>query len=281
MSPSPTAAVVACFALFVAAVLLPVPARAWGAQGHRVVARIADELLDARTRAALRQIAGDESLEEAATWLDRERMHLRSTLRGSPRWHYDDRPLCESAIGPDRYCADGQCASRAYARYLARLGDHGASREERLFALHVVVHLLGDVHQPLHAADHDDRGGNQVPVLVGRRERPTPLHTAWDVDFVKQAIRGSSEEVFAARLVETYRIERAALERGGVDAWLGESYSIARDYTYGHLPGFACGTAASVPVRISSEYAAGARLIVEERLARAGIRLAAVLRTTL
>jgi hypothetical protein len=278
-SPSPLAA--ACLALLLAAGLMPSPARAWGAEGHRIVARVADELLDARTRAALQQIAGDESLEDAATWLDRERMHLRSTLRGSPRWHYDDRPLCDPAVGPDQYCADGQCASRAYARYLARLGDRGASREERLFALHVVVHLIGDAHQPLHAADHDDRGGNEVRVLVGRRKRPTPLHAAWDVDFVKQAVRGSSEEAFAARLVEAHRSERAALERGGFDGWLGESYAIARDYTYGRLPGFACNQAASDPVRITPEYAAGARRIVEERLARAGIRLAAVLRATL
>lgn len=274
-------ALLLCTVALALALLLPAPARAWGAAGHRVVARVADELLDARTRAALREIAGDESLEDLATWLDRERLHLRSTLRGSPRWHYDNRPLCEAAVGPERYCTDGQCASRAYTRYLARLGDHGASREERLFALRVVVHLLGDAHQPLHAADHDDRGGNDVPVLIGRRKRPTPLHTAWDVDFVKQLLRGSSEESFAARLVNEHRGDRAALERGDIDSWLGESYLIAHDYSYGRLPGFSCATAQAGPVRLSPQYAAGARHIVEDRLARAGIRLAAVLRATL
>lgn len=281
MSRPSSPAALACLALLAVACLLPAPARAWGAAGHRIVARVADELLDARTRAALREIAGDESLEDAATWLDRERQHLRATLRGSPGWHYDNRPLCDPAVPLDAYCADGQCASRAYARYLARLADRGASREERLFALHVVVHLIGDAHQPLHAADHGDRGGNDVPVLIGRRERPIALHAAWDVELVKQAARRSSEEAFAARLVAERRGELAVLERGSFGDWIGESYGIAREYVYGRLPGFACDALPAGPVRLSAEYADGARRIVAERLARAGIRLAAVLRATL
>ena len=63
--------------------------------------------------------------------------------------------------------------------------------------------------------------------------------------------------------------------------WIGESYGIAREYVYGRLPGFACDTLPAGPVRLSAEYADGARRIVAERLARAGIRLAAVLRATL
>ena len=216
----------------VSGLLLPQAAHAWGAEGHRIVARVAGQLLDPRTRAALRDIAGDETLEDASTWLDRERMHLRATMRRSPAWHYDDRPVCDAAAGLERYCADGHCASRAYPRYLAVLGDRHASREQRLLALHVVVHLVGDAHQPLHAADHDDRGGNDISVLLGSRTRGTPLHTVWDTDLVKRAVRGSSEEGFAERLVESRRPDLARLERGGFESWLGESYEIARGYAY-------------------------------------------------
>jgi len=267
--------------LLLPALLRPAPAQAWGAEGHRIVARVAEPLLDARTRAALREIAGEETLEDASTWLDRERQHLRRTLRGSPAWHYDDRPVCDATADADRYCADGNCASRAYDRYLAKLGDRHASREERLLALHVVVHLIGDAHQPLHAADHGDRGGNEVLVLFGSRNRATPLHTVWDKDFVKRAARGMSEDAYAARLVESHRSELARIERGGFAAWMGESYAIARDYAYGRLPGFACGSDLPMTVRLSTAYVDGAKPIVEERLARAGIRLAAVLRSTL
>jgi hypothetical protein len=281
MSPrSPSRCVRAACGLALA-LLLPAAAHAWGAEGHRIVARVAEQLLDARTRAALRDIAGDETLEEASTWLDRERQHLRRTLRGSPGWHYDDRPVCDADQGAEQYCADGNCASRAYDRYVAKLGNAHASREERLLALHVVAHLVGDAHQPLHAADHGDRGGNQVLVLLGSRTRATPLHTVWDKDFVKRAVRGSSEDAFARRLIDTHRADLSRIERGGFAAWMGESYAIARDYAYGRLPGFACSTEVPGVLRLSTAYVDGANPIVQERLARAGIRLAAVLRAAL
>jgi hypothetical protein len=208
-------------------------------------------------------------------------MRLRSRVPGSEHWHYDDRPLCQSQVPLESYCPDGRCASRAYARALAILADRSQSREERLFALHVVVHLVGDAHQPLHAADHDDRGGNQVQVLFGRRSRPKPLHTVWDTDFVKQLVRGSSEEAFAATLVAEHRADRAHLEQGDFASWLGESYGFARTAVYGRLPGFACGSAEPGVVWLPPAYVVASEAVVRQRLAQAGFRLAAVLRTTL
>ncbi len=262
--------------------LAPVqPAGAWGAEGHRIVGLVAEQLLDARSRAALRAIAGDESLADIGLWMDRERDRLRAEQPGSERWHYDNRPVCDPAAGPERYCADGNCASRAYARALGRLADRAAPREARLEALRIMVHVLGDLHQPLHAADHDDRGGNGVEVRVGRRGRPKSLHAAWDADFVKRAVRGESEAAFAARLVAEHRASLAKLEAGDLAAWEQESYDLARGYAYGRLPGFACERSPAGVVDLPPAYADGAAEIVAERLARAGIRLAAVLRATL
>ena len=257
------------------------PAGAWGAEGHRIVGLVADQLLDARSRAALRAIAGDESLAETGLWMDRERDRLRLEQPGSERWHYDNRPVCDPAAGPQRYCGDGNCASRAYAHARARLGDRALPRAVRLEALRIVVHVLADLHQPLHAADHDDRGGNGVEVRVGRRGRPKPLHAAWDVDFVKRAVRGESEAQFAARLVAAHRGSLARLEAGDLADWEQESYDLARDYAYGRLPGFACDRAAAGVVDLPAAYSDGAAEIVAERLARAGVRLAAVLRAAL
>ena len=257
------------------------PAHAWGAEGHRIVGLVAEQLLDAKSRAALRSLAGGESLATVGLWLDRERDRLRGEVPGSERWHYDNRPVCDSSVLPERYCPDGQCGSRAYARALATLRDHGAPESERLFALRIVVHVLADLHQPLHAADHDDRGGNGVEVRLGRRGRPKPLHVAWDADFVKRAVRGESESGFAARLVDEHRADLVRLESGSLEDWEAESYELARTYAYGRLPGFACARAASELVELSPRYADGAAEIAAERLARAGIRLAAVLRSAL
>jgi hypothetical protein len=269
-------------AALVALGLAPVaPAGAWGAEGHRIVGLVAGRLLDARSRAALRSLAGDESLTDVGLWLDRERDRLKSEWPGSERWHYDNRPVCEPAVPLERYCADGDCAARAYARALAQLADRAAPRAARLDALRIVVHVLADLHQPLHAADHDDRGGNGVEVRVGRRGRPKPLHAAWDADFVKRAVRGESEAAFAERLVAEHRANLARLEAGDVAGWEQESYELARSYAYGRLPGFACDRPARGVIDLPPAYSDGAAEIVEERLARAGIRLAAVLRATL
>jgi hypothetical protein len=213
--------------------------------------------------------------------MDRERDRLRVERPGSERWHYDNRPVCAPGLAPEYVCADGNCAARAFDRALARLADRGASRAERLDALRIVVHVLADLHQPLHAADDGDRGGNEVEVRVGRRSRPKSLHAAWDGDFVKRAVRGESEAAFAQRLIAEHRATQTRLESGDRASWEQESYELARSYAYGRLPGFACGRAPEGVVELPPAYSDGAAQIVEERLARAGIRLAKVLRETL
>jgi hypothetical protein len=257
------------------------PAGAWAAEGHRIIGLVAERLLDARARAALRAVVGEETLADVGLWMDRERDRLRAERPGSERWHYDNRPVCEPAVPLAQYCADGNCAARALDRALARLADHAAPRAARLEALRIVVHVLGDLHQPLHAADNGDRGGNAVEVRVGRRSRPKPLHAAWDGDFVKRAVRGESEAAFAERLLAEHRATRSQIEAGSVTSWEQESYALARSYAYGRLPGFACGRVPPGVVDLPPAYSDGAAEIAAERLVRAGIRLAAVLRKSL
>ncbi|MBS0396563.1 MAG: hypothetical protein JSR54_18230, partial [Proteobacteria bacterium] len=83
------------------------------------------------------------------------------------------------------------------------------------------------------------------------------------------------------RFAAAYRARRERLEAGDLAGWERESFELARGYAYGRLPGFACARAADGVVDLPPWYADGAAEIVEERLARAGIRLAAVLRATL
>lgn len=272
---------VLAWGLALGAVGLPAPARAWGPEGHRIVGLVAEELLDARTRAALHALAGDASLADVGLWMDEERERLRRARPGSERWHYDNRPVCAASAAVAEYCRDGDCASAAYARYRARLADPAAPREARLEALRVVVHVLADVHQPLHVADDHDRGGNDVEVRVGRRSHPKSLHAAWDNDFVKRAVDGQPERDFAMRLVAAHRAARARLEAGSIGDWMQESYELARRDAYGRLPGFACGATEDRVLSLPADYSDRAADIVAERLARAGIRLAAVLRATL
>lgn len=267
----------------------PVTAYAWGAEGHRIVGMIADDLLDPPTRAAVRELAGQESLADLATWMDEERPRLSHVLPGSARWHYDDLPVCPSAMTDP--CPNGDCASKALERYRALLANRAADPAQRLLALRIVVHLIGDIHQPMHAADDDDRGGNEVEVSGSGRARggkrahakghAHSLHAAWDVDFVRAAVGDESEKEFAADRVAEHGRDLRRIEAGSFTAWIAESHRLARDFAYGQLPGFACGVRLREPVVLSPHYREEAPRIVSERLALAGIRLAAVLRASL
>jgi len=264
-----------------AALLAPSVAGAWGAQGHRIAGLVADGLIDARTRASLAELTDGVPLAEIGLVLDRDKRALEAEHPGSARWHFDNQPACEAKAPLARYCPDGNCASRAYARYLAVLRDRTRPRDERLFALEVVVHVLEDVHQPLHVADHDDRGGNDVKVWVGRRRRPESLHGAWDIDFVREAMDGGTERALANALIEQYRPERAAFAAGDFATWTRASFALAREVAYGELPGFACGAATAGAVRLPPAYVRDATATVRVQLARAGFRLARVLEESL
>ena len=261
--------------------LSALPAFGWGAEGHRIVGAIADGLLDAPTRARLAGIAGEQSLAELGLALDRDKRELEQRLPGSSRWHFDNRPDCGARERPARYCPDGACASAAYAKYRAILADRRASAAERLLALKVVVHVLADIHQPLHVADHADRGGNSLEVARGRGRHPKPLHAAWDTDFVKRAMHGERQQEFVGELIAEYSSARPRIASGSVVDWMDESWHLAHDYAFGRLPGFSCGAADPKFVRLGADYADGAAPIVREQLARAGIRLAAELQATL
>lgn len=257
------------------------PAHAWGAKGHHVVGLVAERFLTGDARRELYRLAGDEGLDELGTYLDRERERLRHEWPGSDRWHYDNRPVCEPATPFAARCAQGDCPTAAYERALAALKDGAAPRERRLDALRVVVHLVADAHQPLHAADHDDRGGNDVEVERGPRDEPRSLHGLWDRELVEAAARGASNRRFAADLVRDYGGDPGALERGRFVDWLQESYDIGRRFGYARLPGFACGRASPAHVTLADDYRMEAARIVRERLARAGVRLAGVLNAAL
>lgn len=282
----------AFFALWLVA-LLPGIAGAWGAEGHRIVGAMAEDLLDARTRAAVRELAGGESLADVATWMDEERPRLQYQLPGSAAWHYEDIPVCGPRGEPS--CPQGNCASKALQHYRTVLADRHASAAERLLALRIVVHLVGDIHQPLHLADNGDRGGNEI-VLIGRESaRPgrwdsagaggsshgRNLHSAWDVDFVRRAVHGETDAQFVANLIAEHSLDRRRIEAGTPADWMAESHRIAQDFAYGRLPGFACGHRYVAPIELSSGYREEATRIVRERLADAGIRLAVVLQAAL
>jgi len=229
------------------------------------------------------QPSGRHTLGEVANWADEIKDFEWGKRRAS--WHYDDVPLCETAEY-SKYCRGGRCASAQLARQIELLGDERARTRQRNEALKWIVHLVGDIHQPLHAANRGDRGGNRVQVsFFGERDNPPygslNLHATWDVHMVRRLVvdRGGERAIVSAPIAGS---DRNAWEKGSISGWIDESHRIARDTVYPLLPVAAsCSNKIVDVVAIGEEYYSKAAPVIEIQIRKAGVRLARVLNETL
>ncbi|HKB62668.1 MAG TPA: S1/P1 nuclease [Burkholderiales bacterium] len=267
---------------------------AWGPEGHRMVGDIADRFLTAATRARIEKLleadrkaddqpSGRRTLGEVANWADEIKDTDWGKRRGSR--HYDDIPLCGAAEYA-KYCRNGRCASAQLARQIEILGNERARPGQRNEALKWVVHIVGDIHQPLHAANRGDRGGNRMQVsFFGERDNPPygalNLHAVWDVHMVRRLIadRGGESAIASAPVAAR---DRSAWERGSIADWVDESHRIAGDTVYALLPVAAsCSDKIVDVVALDGTYYARAAPVIEIQIRKAGVRLARVLNETL
>ena len=249
------------------------PALAWGKTGHRVVAAIADTQLSGLARAHVEEILGrGESLDEAATWPDEMRANPAIFWQKTATpWHY----VTLNGITYDHAPQQGD-ALGALSHFRAVLQDPKASLAEKQLALRFIVHLVGDLHQPLHAGKCCDKGGNDVSVTWFGK--PTNLHAVWDSSLIDDEQLSFTE--LAAKLLR-HTSSRDVLDWWDINPrdWISESAEI-RDTVY---PPFgtpavkgAKGKAAKVP-DLSFSYVYKFTPVMERRLAQAGVRLAAYL----
>ena len=240
--------------------LVPASAHAWGTLGHRLTARLAMDYLSSDARKEISRLLGGQSLADASTWAD----SIRSERRETSPWHYINVPVDSSFEGWARFCPPEGCVLSAIDRYATILADRKRPDAERAEALRFLIHFIGDLHQPLHVGERGDRGGNNVKVTW--EGRPTNLHAVWDTYLISSA--GLDEDEWLGRLRKTAeRMHRKEVASGGAAEWGAESHALARDHVY-DLPS---------PPELAGGYAAEHLPLAEQRLAQAGIRLAALL----
>lgn len=210
-----------------AAVCLPTPAVAWGQLGHRVIGELAEERISGRTRAEIELILGEEGLAEASTWADEQRSNPAVFWQEEAGpYHYVTVPQGQiyENIGPPE---EGDALS-ALALFTETVRDPSATREERGLALRFIVHIVGDVHQPLHAGSGEDRGGNDVKVLWLGEE--SNLHSVWDNRMIEgQDLSYTEYTAWLGRQIEP--TETIAWWGAQPQVWIGESTQI-RDTIY-------------------------------------------------
>jgi hypothetical protein len=263
-------------------------ALAWGPVGHRAIGAVADDLLTPAARAAVAELmvddrdrddkpSGRHTLADVASWPD----EIRGGPADRPHWHYDNRPICADPGRP--WCNQGDCATGEIPQLLAIVGDRSRPRRERNEALKWIVHLVGDIHMPLHAADFAQGGG----LIHVRRHGPTQetetLHYYWDVTLVAMVLHPHDGVVPVSaqkKLEDRARAEDPALVAAAPDAWSAESNALARSVAL-DISGIGCDIGADArhypTVNPTPRYIRRAKPVVEERLALAGARLAYVL----
>ncbi|MEM8814746.1 MAG: S1/P1 nuclease [Pseudomonadota bacterium] len=246
---------------FSAAIGPSAAAHAWGKTGHRVTGAIADAYLSDAARREVAAILGTEDLAEASTWPD--------FMRASPDefWQDTASPYHYVTIPAGKTYAEVGAppegnAITALARFRAVLEDDGAGREEKQLALRFIVHLIGDLHQPLHTGNGTDRGGNDYAVTFYSEH--TNLHRVWDSLLVEHEQLSYSE--LSGWLMRRLTRERvASWQQTDPVVWATESAAI-RDTIY---PGG--------DREIRSAYIFEHRETVRIRLLQAGVRMAAYL----
>jgi hypothetical protein len=257
-------------------ILLSIPAKclAWGFEAHRVIAEIAEQYLEPQTARQIRDLLAIENvttLAEVSTWAD----EIRPQHPETRPWHFVDIPIHPAAGEPKGYvaardCPNDDCVVAKIEQFERLLANRQAPERQRLEALKYVVHFVADVHQPLHASNNNDRGGNDVAVtFLGHQ---TNLHAVWDSSIIAPAVKGD-ERSYALHLTrEITRTERTRWSRGSAISWANESYRIAARIIYAKLPH--TGTLPDV-------YEAEALPIANKQLERAGVRLAMLLNASL
>lgn len=159
-------------------------AHAWGAEGHRLIGEMAEAQLTPAARAEVTRLLAAEpgaTMASVSTWADQ----IRSPETAP--WHYVNPPPGDCSYERGRDCEDGQCAVEAVREQVTILKS-GASDAQRLTALKWVIHLAGDIHQPLHAGFKGDKGGNLYQVRAFGRG--TNLHSLWDGALIRNRAGG-------------------------------------------------------------------------------------------
>jgi hypothetical protein len=249
---------------------------AWGGLGHRLVALLAAERLTPMARRNVTWLLGPETMADVSSWADRQNDGVYQTFY----WHFINIPPDATSYDRDRDCllqptvekgsrADiwRDCVIDRILYHKARLADSTMDRSDRAIALKYLVHLVGDIHQPFHTLGVG-HGGNDIKVSVFGSDTcgsyPCNLHSVWDGGLI--AHTGLDEAHYLPLLRELIakdRIDTAAV--GGPVDWAMQSHRLAK--------------AALVPDQgtIDEAYYRAHIPEINQRMAQAGVRLAAVL----
>lgn len=251
------------FLLLVFVGAMPLKSSAWGVLGHRVIGGIADLHLSAAARSEIKKLLGNESIAMASNWADFIKSDRSYDYLGP--WHYINLPEGMTRSQFDSYL-QRDTATDLYTRLqmiIEKLKSGKLSRENKTFYLKLLIHLVGDAHQPMHTARPEDRGGNGIKVYWFNA--PTNLHRVWDEHLVEFQQLSYTEHIAAIHFAKPAQVNVWQGQRLG--DWLYESYQLASSI-YGDV---------KEGERLSYSYNYRYVNSMNQQLLKGGIRLAGIL----
>lgn len=261
-------------AMFIA--LVPTMVEAWGEEGHAVVGALAESMLSASAKAQVHSLlAAGETLASVSIWADNVKF---STRKDSYFWHFVDIPRNVTTFddardcflpthgGPNQATDHMNCVVDRIAYFKQVLADTSQQPSDRTDALKFLVHFVGDIHQPFHAMG-DATGGNDNHItLFGTTtcegNKPCNLHHAWDTDLITHT--GMDANAYVQHL-QGFITANHIVPSGDPTAWANESHAASREAWVDN---------GGV---IDETYYNAHTLVIDQRLALAGARLAALL----
>lgn len=231
----------------------------WGATGHRVVGEIATQHLTKRTKRKLKKLLNGQSLAFVSTYADEIRSDDR--YRKFAPWHYANLKLDETYESSEKNPDGNIITAIAYCKEIIQ--DKNASIDDKVFYLKLLVHFIGDMHQPMHAGLAEDRGGNDFKVQWHGED--SNLHRVWDSGIIDHYDMSYLELAGNRAVLSNTQIK--SIQTGSVIDWFNETHQLTKSIYENTQQG------ENLRYRYSYKYLE----TVRQQLQIAGIRLAKVL----
>lgn len=237
----------------------------WGRLGHRTIGLIAERHLSQKAKQGVQDLLGTATLADVSTWADEVRS--QDAYKQTGPWHYINLPfgLSREAFDQAIYGMTARNVYDALSTQEQTLFNPSAPRDVKIEALKFIVHLIGDLHQPMHVSREEDQGGNKIQ--VNYEGKGTNLHALWDSRLLEH--EGLTDQALAAKVDTVSAARVKQLQGDPLLDWLWESYGVSTQL-YGEVEAMSNRT-------ITDAYYQAHIGIAEARLEKAGVRLAGVL----
>jgi S1/P1 Nuclease len=204
---------------------IPFQSMAWGLNGHRIVGEIADSYISKKTRKEIEKILGTESLAMASNWAD----FIKSdpSCNYLSNWHYLNLPeQLDYQTVKNTLLQDTSANAYTKINFLtAELKNKDLAGDKKIMYLRLLIHLAGDLHQPMHLGRKEDSGGNGIKLFWFNQ--PTNLHRIWDDQLIENQQLSYTE--YTKAINHTTKAQVRDWQADDLSKWAFESYQISQN----------------------------------------------------